>query len=874
MKVITSHINLDFDGISSMVACSKLHPDAKLVFSGKLNNDVKDFFRLYKNIFPIKSANEINMKEISELIIVDTNSIHRIGKFKDIINSVDSIQIYDHHPESDNTIKNTTLKLMKPLGSCTTILIQEIQKRKIPISSFEATLFMLGIYADTHSLSFTSTTAEDIEVAAYLLRKGGKLNIISNYIQKSLNYQHDQLFLSLLLHMESIEINHYRIIISTYSQEDYIGELGYIANKMLEIKGCDAVFLVVKMEKRCYIIGRSLDDNINVSDILKKFGGGGHTKAASAVVKNGDPNIIKETLIESLSRCIKPQITAKDIMNFPVKTVFEDMTVEEVNKIMLRYGHTGMPVVRQDKMIGIISRTDIDKAMLHGLSHAPVKGFMTRDVKKINPDTSLNEINELLVTNNIGRLPVIKNDKILGIVTRTDLLRMLHGDKYPNWYKKNFQETKITDNCIEQIHRLPQDVYELIITAGKIGDSLKKNVYIVGGFVRDLLLEEKNYDIDIVIEGDGIHFAEELNKVLKGKLLIHPEFSTATIILPNENTLDIVSARREYYEYPAALPVVEKSSIWNDLFRRDFTINCMAIQINSSKFAKLIDYFGGLEDLSRKNIRVLHNMSFIEDPTRILRAIRFASRFNFLIEEETSNFIKEAIKNNMLQRVSEDRIREELIHILNDKDIGNSIQLMKLYDIFKAIHPNLVITKDTVYKIYSLESTIQEFENINSKIINKQLLIISQLLHRVPINNLTDIICKFTNHRDSISMIKTALESKEEVYKVLMQEDLNKLTLYTILSNHSIENLLFYYNDCDNSYAKHYIIYYVLNLRNIKINISGKDLLDMKIKPGPIYRKIFDETLKAKVLGEIYDPKDELSYAMKIYEQLKEEADV
>ncbi|SNR87176.1 tRNA nucleotidyltransferase (CCA-adding enzyme) [Anaerovirgula multivorans] len=874
MKVITSHINLDFDGIASMVACSKLYPEGILVFSGKLNNDVKEFFGLYKNVLSIKSANEIDIKEIKDLIIVDTNTANRIGKFKDAMENLKTITIFDHHMETELSIKHATHKTIKPYGSCTAILVEEIRRNKIEISSFDATLFILGIYADTNCLTFTSTTAEDVETVAYLLKKGGDLNIVSTYIQKSLTNQHDQLFLSLLLNMESIEVNSYKIIITVYSQDHYLGELGYIANKMLEIKDCDAVFLIVQMVNRCYIVGRSLHNNIIIPDILENFNGAGHASAASAVVKDGNPNEIRDILLDSLFHRIKPQTTAKDIMNYPVKTVIEDMTVEEVNKIMLRYGHTGMPVVKDNKLIGIISRTDVDKAIQHGLSHAPVKGFMTREVQTINLGTSINEINNLLVKHNIGRLPVVENNIIVGIVTRTDLLRMLHGEKHPYWYKKTFHETKDAMNCIQKLEALPEDISQLLITTGAAGDLLGKNVFVVGGFVRDLLLEKKNLDIDLVIEGDGILFAEKLNKTLGGKLLSHSEFGTATIILDNDTTLDIVSARREYYEYPAALPKVEKSSLWNDLFRRDFTINCMAIQINSNGFGKLIDYFGGLEDVQNRKIRVLHNMSFIEDPTRIFRAIRFASRLNFEIDRETNNFIIEAIKGNMLSKVTDDRIREEFIHIIEDENISMSISLMNSLNIFKAMHSSLMITDDTIHKLSNIDSSAKEFSRFSNGSIDKRELIITQLLHNIPINKLSEVICKFINYRIIMTNVEMALQHKENVYNILMKEDVDKLTLHTILSQHSLENLIFYYNDCHNSYIKHYIMYYMLNLKNVKISITGKDLLDLNIKPGPIYKRILDETLKAKVLGKIYDKTDEIRYAVELYEKIKGEDDV
>ncbi|AKL95327.1 tRNA nucleotidyltransferase/poly(A) polymerase [Clostridium aceticum] len=873
MKVIVSHENLDFDGIASMIACSKLNPEATVVFSGRINNDVKKFHSLYKNILPIKSANEIDLAGIKELIIVDVNSSKRIGKFKEVVNQEIPITIYDHHKETEDTIAKAH-KIMKPYGSCTAILVELIKEKNIPITSFEATLFVVGIYTDTNCLTFSSTKSQDAAAVAYLLEKGADLEIVNSFIQTSFGNEHDQLFLDLILNMETIEVNNYRIILSVYENDHFIGELGYIAGKMLEIKNCDAVFLLVRMENRCYLVGRSLKDDINVPYILEEFNGKGHDKAASAVVKNGEVEVLKEGLLEALHKKIKPQIIARDIMNYPVKTVFEDMNIEEVSKIMLRYGHTGMPVIKENEIIGIISRTDVDKAMQHGLGHAPVKGFMTREVKTISPTTSLSEINDLLVRNNIGRLPVIEDHKVIGIVTRTDLLRMLHGNNHPYWYKQNFNEKETEIKCLDRMKHLPEETYDFLELVGKIGDTLDKKVYVVGGFVRDLLLKRDNDDIDIVVEGDGVLFAEELNQELKGKLLTHEEFGTASIKLQNNNTIDIVSARREYYEYPAALPKVEKSSLWNDLFRRDFTINCMAIQLNSESFGKLIDYFGGLQDLKNRKIRVLYNLSFIEDPTRILRAIRFSARMGFSIENETKNFIMEAIRDQMITKVSDDRIREEISPMLEDENFIKYVITMQTFNLFEAIDTDLKVTKETMRKLGGIQETMDEFGKLSSQQPDIKRIIITQIFRDFPINRLYDILGKFVVNKLLADNIYYTLEAKEDLYQLLTTEDLDRFTLYNTLSQHSLEDLVFYYNDCEEAYIKHYITYYMLHLKNIKLSMSGEDLLKLNIKPGPIYKKVLEGVLKAKISGEIYTKSDEIDYAYGLYKEMKGEENV
>ena len=871
MKLITSHQNLDFDGLASMVACSKLHPDAVMAFSGNLEQEVKRFFSFYKNVLPIKFSNKIRTEAVKELILVDIHTADRIGKFDEIIHQV-PITVYDHHFPVTKGIPAATM-IMKPYGAAVTILIEEMIDKKIPINPFEATLFALGIYADTNCLTFNSTTSHDAKAVAWLLEQEANLEIVNEYIHDAWSHDHERIFTILLENAETYEINHFRIGVATYESEDFVSEVGIIANKMLEVLRVDAMFMIVRMETRCYIIGRSLENNINIPHILESFGGAGHARAASATIKEGQPVVIKPKLLKQLRERIKPQVVAREIMSKPVKTVPDGISIEEANRILLRYGHTGMPVINEQQLIcGIISRTDIEKAMNHGLSHAPVKAFMSHEVVSIQPDTSVNEINDLLVTHNIGRLPVIENHELVGIVTRTDLLKYLHGSHTSYWYQKIFLDPEHeVSNCRAALERLSKPIYDLLVTAGQVGDELNQQVYVVGGFVRDLLLKADNWDVDFVTEGDGIAFAKALRQVIGGKLTVHSQFETAVIRLSSHIAIDIVTARREYYEYPAALPRVEKSNIWSDLFRRDFTINCMAISVNSDRFGEMIDYFGGLRDLQNKEIRVLYNLSFIEDPTRIFRAVRFAARLGFSIETSTRQFLVQALQNDMITRLSHDRIREEMMHLIRESDfLHTSIQMMKDFGLFQSLHPAFMVTDRTVDRLKSIRFSMEGFRQLSPKSFNQTIVTLMQLISEVDPGQLEPVARMLMANQTLINQIKQSMQQRVRIYDILKQDEVDKYTIYQLLKPHSEETLVFFYNDSDNPYIRHYIAFYLLKLRQIQLTINGNDLQSLGIRPGPVYKRIMDNVLKAKVLGTIYDRKGELEYAEQLYQRMKE----
>ena len=207
----------------------------------------------------------------------------------------------------------------------------------------------------------------------------------------------------------------------------------------------------------------------------------------------------------------------------------------------------------------------------------------------------------------------------------------------------------------------------IIEIVGKIADELKIKAYIVGGSVRDKLLGMSNYDLDFVVEGDGIKFAEVLNKKLKGRLITYKAFGTATIELKGKR-IDVVTARKESYKYPAAYPIVKPGAIKDDLFRRDFTINSMALAIDKKGLGRLVDFYGGQKDLTKGVIRVLHDKSFMDDPTRIFRAVRFSVRFGFKIEPHTKKLMKEAVLDGFLGEVNAGRIRKEIELFLKEKN--------------------------------------------------------------------------------------------------------------------------------------------------------------------------------------------------------------
>lgn len=663
LQVILSHVNTDFDALASMVAAKKLYPDAQMVMTDKQNIPVSQFLAIYRDQLDFIQDNLIDWSSVTELILVDVASLTRTGDYARTI-APDQVKIivYDHHPphKSDVAKDGGTIE---PIGAAVTLLIEEIRRKSIPMTSFEATLFGLGIYTDTGSFTYTNTTARDFQAASYLMEQGMNVELVQQFADENLHPEQQHIFSKLFQQSTTYEINGLSIVVSTYEQQDFQKGLATLTQKLLDMTDADAALVVVGMKKRVYVVGRARSNRINLLPLLKKWKGGGHEQAGSATIKKGDREAILQEVTSSLDQIIQQAITARDMMTSPVKTIRPETTIEEAGNLMYRYGHSGFPVALDGAIKGIITRRDLEKANHHGLGHAPVKAYMSTTVVSIGPETTEEEIQKVIIEHNIGRLPVVEDGTIVGIVSRTNIIEMIHK----RTEGKEQASASASDKNVQQEMKdqLPATIYTLLQNMSQTANEARMPVYLIGGIVRDILLGKDNDDVDIVVEGDGVTFAKRLQEDYGGEVMVHESFGTATWMHPTGFEVDVTSSRLEYYDRPAALPDVEMSTLQEDVFRRDFTINAMAICLNEDRFGDVVDPFRGQHDLAEKRVRMLHNLSFIEDPTRILRGVRFETRFGFRMDDQTEKLALQSMER--MKEVSVNRIVVEMAKLFSEE---------------------------------------------------------------------------------------------------------------------------------------------------------------------------------------------------------------
>jgi tRNA nucleotidyltransferase (CCA-adding enzyme) len=640
------------------------------------------------------------------------------------------------------------------------------------------------------------------------------------------------------------------------------------------MENLDVLFVLVRMEDRVYLIGRSRLEEVNVSEVAAEFGGGGHPTAASATVKGMALVEAHDRLIKILNEMVRPKKVAADAMVYPVKTIEPDRTLDEAGEILTRYNLDILPVLQDEKVIGLISREVVERAEYHGLKSSLVKEYMTTEFSVVSPDTPFSRVQALIIGQNQSLVPVVEKDRLVGAISAGDLMRvlqeeMMKSEKGVSGFESQplYGRKKMISKFMKE--RFPERIYNLLTEFGRVGNALGYAVYAVGGFVRDLLLRGENFDVDIVVEGDGIRFAEEFEKKFPCRIRTHRKFGTAIILFPDGLKVDVATARWEVYDSPAALPTVESASIKMDLYRRDFTVNTLAIQLNPKAFGELIDFFGGVKDVKEKTIRVLHNLSFVEDPTRVFRAIRFEQRFGFQIGKHTQNLMRNAVKVGFLERLSGGRVLSEFILILQEEDPLPALKRMRDFNLFHFLHPGLKFDEQAEALCEQIHHVIAWFDLLFLEQRYERWLIYFYGLMDSLKEGEREELCQRLAMNDRLR--KRVKEGKLQADQVLLQifswintdRRPKRSEIYDVLDPLSIESKLFMMAKTTQVTTRRYISLYFTQLKDTKPILRGTDLIEMGMKSGPSIKKALSGLLKARLDEQVITRQDEMEYISK-----------
>ncbi len=884
MQIVVSHNSLDFDALAAQFAVTKLNPTARIALCGPVLGTTRDFLALYRNRLSLILMKHLRdkEKEISKIFIVDCQHIQRLDPIiQKLINDGTPYAVIDHHDFDDKGlgVNAQTDSIIDCVGAATTLLVEQIQKKNLKITPFEASLLALGIYEDTGALTYSTTTARDAACVTFLLQNGADLKIINEYMRAKLKEPQQALFEQLISRAQVINMAGNKIVFAGATCADYIDGLAILTRKLTEVESADAAITAVHMRDRTYLVGRSDTTTINVREVMRLYDGDGHAGAASAVVKGEQkltPAEILSDIEHFLRKNIQPELTAVQIMSAQVKMILPRISMEEAGKIMIRHDIDGLLIVEEGKILGVISKRDVDQAQHHQLGHASVLGFMSRPVISVKADTTFSEIQSILIRNNIGRVPVLDdNGHLLGIVSRGDILQALFHEPIsfghdnlpmtqmqtvgrkitPDDYKSN---SKLQDPLLS----LDADNLWLYQTIGAVANELNMVAYAVGGSVRDMLLGLSNFDLDFVIEGSAIALAEKLVEKYPEKFILankHERFQTATIhfICQDKREVDLSTARQEFYEYPAALPTVEPSLLREDASRRDFTINTLVFSLDPNSFGTLVDYFNGLEDLQAGQIRVMHQLSFIEDPTRILRAARFASRFGFTIDDNTAQLASHAIEMGIFDNLAGVRMKEELRLILESPNRLIALEILShLGAKLRYLDEELEYGPEQRKIIRRAQRVLPKYLSIENE---AWLVYLALLLSSLSAARLENVLARLHLTSEVRVAIIRGLAIDEELMR--LGKHPKRSDIYKVLHGSSPISLGIAASlSAPGSPVRRAIKLYFEELINVKVILTGQDLLKMGFKEGRELGQVLQALLNARLDQFVNNRQEEMAF--------------
>jgi tRNA nucleotidyltransferase (CCA-adding enzyme) len=556
--------------------------------------------------------------------------------------------------------------------------------------------------------------------------------------------------------------------------------------------------------------------------------------------------------------------TARDVMTGPARWVDHDTTVDEALRLCRRFGITGVAVARDARLVGTVSEADLRRAVGHELGHAPVKAVMTSGVAALEEATPVAQVAAVLAASPIGAVPVVRVgaptqqplvEDVTGVVRRSDVIG--------GWGPAPAAAATAAPNLASRLDEL--GLADLLEHIQAIGTSYA-GVYLVGGAVRDLLLHERTIDIDVAVEGDGIAFAQELARRLGGHLRAHPKFRTAVVVAAEADggeglRVDVASTRSEFYQAPATLPVVEHAPLRSDLARRDFTMNAMAVSLRAEDFGTLHDYFGGLRDLGARRIVVLHNLSFIEDPTRIFRALRYEARYGLRMDAHTYNLALACSHMDLVGDLSSARLRDELVLLLREPRVDHAIQRMHELGVGRAVHPRLTTGATTRGLLRAAEGRWRRY-GLAAEVPLWRLRLV-WLLRNLSPEEITAWAERMTFRRDDRVVLEAAMVVGRRLRERLAA-GMSEADLWEAASGQPVEALVVAMVLDEGGSVERRVAHYLAHTRNVALHIGGHDLLAIGFKPGPGLGAVLHTLMRMKLNGMLTTRADEIEAARRL----------
>ena len=866
MILVTTHETADFDCAAGVLAAALLHPGAVVSFPGAKSPGVKAYLDAEAGLLAEVRPRDVPLDRVRTLVLVDTVSGDRIGGFRDLLAPGRGVEIvcYDHHP--GGTPPAGAAVHFRRTGAVSSLMSLLLRERGIEPTPSQATFLLLGIHEDTGGFLHAGTAAEDFEAASWLVERGASPARVSRALARGLTPDQVDLYHALLHDARPHRIRGQEVVVAAVATDRFVPDASVVVQQAVQTLSAERVAALIAMDDRIVLIVRSRTEDLDASRVAAALGGGGHPAAASAILRGRTLVEARDELLEVLRESVVPTVRAADLVTPILCAVPASATVREAVGLMNRHRVDALPITERGAAVGTITRQVADAALHHGLAERSVRDLVSAGLEIVPPEADLDTLQRRLLGRNVRFVLVGDGpSQIAGMVTRTALLRRLYEGR---------EGTRLADSpkgpeagldlapAIEK--RLAGPAVRVLRALSESSANAGTKAYLVGGVVRDLLLRRENHDLDVVVEGDAAALARDLHGRLGGRLRLHDAFQTAALILEDGLRVDLATARTEHYARPGALPEVSPGGLRQDLFRRDFTVNALAIGLSGGDFGKLTDFFGGRRDLLEGKIRVLHGLSFIEDPTRALRAVRFAVRLDFEIARETEHLIRVAAREKVFDRLSPLRLRREIELLLSERPLVRAVRMLAEFRLVPVLHPDLKVTRRTYARLARAEEALAWYRLLY----REEKLLAWTVALGVLAEDLSGaaragLLERLRPARRARALLEDSTERVRSIGARLARKARPASAIHDACRGQPVEILLLVMALTGREETQRAVSHYLSRLRDVRPDIGGEDLLEAGVARGPDVARGLEAALRAKIDGAAPGREEQLAAALR-----------
>ncbi len=881
MEVIACRINADWDAIGSLLAARKLYPGAALALPAPqrlLAEDAAGAARL-RGLLVFRTPDQLDRAQINRLTLVGARRAAEIGDLASLAADPNvELHIIDHRRAGPGDY-DPDLEIVQNVGACVTILTHLLVERGLILSAEEATWAMLGLQEKTGGLLSPATMPRDFQAAAHLREWGADLGVVAEARLRDLRPEQLLLLYDLSHAAARLRVAGRELVVAEAAAPEGMTGLEHCVELLHQRQRAATTAALIVQGHEIKLLARRRGDGLDLARLAAIFSEPGNSatldelRSAFAIsLRGATVPQVREKLVRALPGLAAPPIKARELAE-RAAPLAADATAAQAQVHVLQSAAPAAPVVdAEGRVVGVLEGATVARALHLGLADFPVRELLAADPLIVDADADLEALFETAAEARQSILPVLDCGHFLGAIDRSRLLAAAgRAWRIVEPSAQAVAAGRRRESLARPLAKnLPPALHALLARVGALAAERQTPAHLVGGCTRDLALGRPNLDLDVVVEGDAIDLAQALAAELGGKTAAHDEFQTATLTV-GELRLDLAMARRETYERPGALPRVEPGSLREDAARRDFAVNALLLDLHPDRLGELTDFVDGLADLHNRRLRVLHGLSFVEDPTRLLRAVRFAKRFDFQLDEASQRLFRAAADRGFLELVDGRRIAKELGLIFAEERPQPPLEALFREGLFAHLALPVEFTAEFAHLLNRVARIVLWRRKFATDIdANEADIWLAGVAYLLRPNLKREFYERLSLPAPAIERLLALPAAARQLVDDVGDEYKPTISrLAGMIRERPLEAALLATAVADDDGPFRAVTDYLQAWVRIKPQITGDDLLALGVAPGPIFREILAKIRDARLDGRVVTKHDELALAKQLSEQGK-----